>query len=228
MVSPGIFIPIAESVGLIDDLGQWMLRESCQQAKLWLDEGWDGQISVNVSVAQIRKVDFEREVEAVLKETNLPACRLCLELTGSLFAGGSPQKLKRVLEALKALGVGLAIDDFGTGYSSLSYLRGFPFDKLKIDRAFVHGIENDAGQRHLLTGIVEFAHALDLRTVAEGAETAGEVALLMEIRVDEIQGYYFSRPLAAGEAMKAAHELNCNRRHPAVPSYEKRRAMAAQ
>jgi EAL domain-containing protein (putative c-di-GMP-specific phosphodiesterase class I) len=135
-----------------------------------------------------------------------------LELTESLFAGGSPQKLKQTLEALKATGVCLAIDDFGTGYSSLSYLRGFPFDKLKIDRAFVHGIETDPDQRRLLKGIVELAHALGLRTVAEGAETAGEVALLTDMRVDEIQGYYFSRPAAAREAMKTIQELNRGRR----------------
>jgi EAL domain-containing protein (putative c-di-GMP-specific phosphodiesterase class I) len=197
-VPPGLFIPIAESNGLICDLGHWILRESCRQAKAWIDDGFPlKQISVNVSVAQIRQFDFHREVEDILVETGLPASALCLELTESLFAGGSLKRVKHVLETLKGIGVMLAIDDFGTGYSSMSYLQGFPFDKLKIDRAFVDGIEHDADKRRLLKGMIELGHALDLSIVAEGAETLGEVALLRKMQADQVQGYVFSRPVPA-------------------------------
>ena len=197
-VPPGLFIPIAESNGLICDLGHWILRESCRQAKAWIDDGFPlKQISVNVSVAQIRQFDFHREVEDILVETGLPASALCLELTESLFAGGSLKRVKHVLETLKGIGVMLAIDDFGTGYSSMSYLQGFPFDKLKIDRAFVEGIEHDADKRRLLKGMIELGHALDLSIVAEGAETVGEVAHLRKMQADQVQGYVFSRPVPA-------------------------------
>ena len=140
-VSPAKFIPIAESNGLICDLGHWILRESCRQAKAWIDAGMDvRKMSVNVSMAQIKQARFELEVEQILLETRLAPSVLCLEITESLFADTSLVRVQTVLESLKGVGVKLAIDDFGTGYSSLSYLNGLPFDELKIDRAFVSGI----------------------------------------------------------------------------------------
>jgi diguanylate cyclase (GGDEF)-like protein len=208
LVPPDLFIPIAESNGLICDLGQWILRESCRQARAWMDAGFVlRQMSVNVSVAQIRQADFHRQVERVLAETRLPAYVLCLEVTESLFAGISPKQVKTMLDALKGIGVTLAIDDFGTGYSSLSYLQGLPFDKLKIDRAFVTGVEADADKRRLLSGVIDLGHALDLVIVAEGAETPGEVTLLREMQADQVQGYVFSRPLPAPAVVEAAGQI---------------------
>ena len=207
-VSPAKFIPIAESSGLICELGHWILRESCRQAKEWIDGGFDvRQMSVNVSVAQIRQIDFDREVERTLHETRLPPSVLCLELTESIFAGVSLKRVRDVLEALKGIGAKLAIDDFGTGYSSLSYLHGFPFDKLKIDRAFVNGIGGDTSKHRLLRGMIELSHALDLSVVAEGAETEDEVAVLREMGADQVQGYVFGKPLPAAEALAAARSI---------------------
>ncbi len=202
-VAPAKFIPIAESNGLICDLGNWVLRESCRQARIWIDQGMPiKQISVNVSVTQFKQPSFHREVEDILLETRLPPRVLCLELTESLFAGSSLAWVRDMLEALKGLGIKLAIDDFGTGYSSLSYLHSLPFDELKIDRAFVGDIATDEAKLRLLRGMVELGHALDMTVVAEGAETAEEVAVLVQLGADHIQGYYFSRPLAASEILQ--------------------------
>jgi diguanylate cyclase (GGDEF)-like protein len=199
-VSPAKFIPIAESNGLICDLGQWILRESCRQARTWIDQGVDvRKMSVNVSIAQIRQVRFELEVEHILLETRLPPSVLCLEVTESLFADTSLERVRSALESLKGVGVKLAIDDFGTGYSSLSYLDGLPFDELKIDRAFVSGIGTNASKHRLLKGMVELSHALDLSVIAEGAETEDEVAVLRAMGVEHVQGYVYSRPVAAAD-----------------------------
>ena len=199
-VSPSKFIPIAESNGLICSLGHWILRESCRQAKHWIDEGMDiRKISVNVSIAQIKQVRFELEVEQILLETRLAPSVLCLEITESLFADTALVRVQTVLESLKGVGVKLAIDDFGTGYSSLSYLNGLPFDELKIDRAFISGIGNNAGKHRLLKGMIELSHALDLSVIAEGAETQDEVAVLRGMGAEQVQGYVYSRPVAAAE-----------------------------
>lgn len=197
-VSPAKFIPIAESNGLICDLGQWILRESCRQARAWIDQGFAvRKMSVNVSVAQIRQVGFELDVEQILLDTRLTPSVLCLEITESLFADTSLTRVQNVLERLKGVGVKLAIDDFGTGYSSLSYLDGLPFDELKIDRAFVNGAGSNASKHRLLKGMIELGHALDLSVIAEGAETQEELKILRELGAEQVQGYVFSRPVAA-------------------------------
>jgi EAL domain-containing protein (putative c-di-GMP-specific phosphodiesterase class I) len=207
-VSPAKFIPIAESNGLICSLGHWILRESCSQAKAWIDEGFDiRKISVNVSIAQIRQARFELEVEEILIETRLPPSVLCLEITESLFADTSLVRVQTVLESLKGVGVKLAIDDFGTGYSSLSYLNGLPFDELKIDRAFISGIGSNASKHRLLKGMIELSHALDLSVIAEGAETQDEVKVLREMGAEQVQGYVFGRPVAAAEIPGLAQSI---------------------
>jgi EAL domain-containing protein (putative c-di-GMP-specific phosphodiesterase class I) len=210
-VSPVKFIPVAESNGLICDLGNWMLRESCKQAKAWIDQGMDiKQMSVNVSVAQFKQAAFHREVEDILFDTRLPPQVLCLELTESLFAGNSLGWVRDMLEALKGLGVRLAIDDFGTGYSSLSYLNGLPFDELKIDRTFISGVGTATTKHRLLRGMIELGHVLDMQVVAEGAESETEVAVLRDMGADMVQGFHFSRPVAAADvpaAVLASKEL---------------------
>lgn len=205
LVPPDHFIPIAEETGLISEIGNWILRDSCCRGKAWLDSGNQPcEISVNVSAAQILQASFFREVRSVLFETGFPPHLLCLELTESLFVGKSIDRVRVTLNDLKSLGVLLALDDFGTGYSSLSYLEKLPFDILKIDRAFVSGIENDGKRRELLKGIISLAHTLGIEVVAEGAETEGELLHLRKLNADYVQGYVLSRPLPAAEALAAA------------------------
>ena len=203
-IPPAKFIPIAESAGLISEIGNWILRDSCLQARAWLKEGHTPrEISVNVSAAQILRADFLRDVSTVLEETKLPPHLLCLELTESLFIGKSVEKVSQMLDDLRDLGVLLALDNFGTGYSSLSYLKKLPFDKLKIDLSFVSGIENDVAKRNILKGIIMLAHTLGMQVVAVGAETQGEVAMLGDLEVDCVQGYALSRPVPANKAIAA-------------------------
>jgi len=192
--------PSFQSSHLICDLGLWILRQAALQTKTWLDAGDSArQIAVNVSAAQIWHTDFAHEVAEVLKETGLSPHLLCLELTES--------RVRSVLTALKSLGVTLALDDFGTGYLSLGYLTQLPFDTIKIDRIFVDGIANSESVRKLLEGIIALGRGLGMTIVAEGAETAEEVAILGEFRCDLVQGYIFARPAAAKDALNSAWTL---------------------
>lgn len=200
-ISPAEFIPIAESSGLIVDLGLWVLREACRQGRTWLDAGLPPRsVSVNVSPAQIWSMDFETAVSAVLAETGFPAELLCLELTESLFVDHTEQRISHTLTALSRLGVRLALDDFGSGYSSLGYLTRLPFDRLKVDRAFVDGISTAPEKRKLLGGIIALSRGLGMTVVAEGAELPAEADVLGELDCDLVQGFVFSRPVAPDEA----------------------------
>lgn len=210
-IPPSQFIPVAENTSLIGKIGSWVLWDSCSRGRAWLDEGLgEREISVNISVVQLLQVDFPKEVKKILRETGFPPYLLCLELTESLFIGKSIGKALSVLEGLKSLGISLALDDFGTGYSSLSYLEKLPFDKIKIDRSFVSGIEADANKRNLLSGIISLAHSLGRVIVAEGAETPGEVRLLRELGADIVQGYALSQPLPADQVAAAAQAVSMN------------------
>jgi diguanylate cyclase (GGDEF)-like protein len=207
-VPPSLFIPVAEGSGQIAELGMWILRESCVRARRWLDQGEPSrQVSVNVSIAQLRNSRFSEEVSDVLAETGFPAGLLCLEVTESLYAGGIANLAMETVKKLRALGVKLALDDFGTGYSSLSYLQHSEFDKLKIDASFVRGADLDGQRRMLLEGIVRLGQSLGFEIIAEGAETDGEVRLLRSIGVDCLQGFALSRPERHGEAIIAAWKI---------------------
>ena len=207
-ISPAEFIPIAESSGLIVDLGLWVLREACRQGRIWLDAGLPPRaVSVNVSPAQIWNVDFETAVSAVLAETGFPAKLLCLELTENLFVDHTEQRISRTLTALSDLGVRLALDDFGSGYSSLGYLTRLPFDCLKVDRAFVDGISTAPEKRKLLGGIIALSHGLGMTVVAEGAELPAEVDVLGGLDCDQVQGFVFSPPVAADKATQVAARI---------------------
>jgi diguanylate cyclase (GGDEF)-like protein/PAS domain S-box-containing protein len=207
-ISPAEFIPIAESSGLIVDLGLWVLREACRQGRAWLDAGLPPRsISVNVSPAQIWNLDFETEVAAVLAETGFPAKLLCLELTESLFVDHSEERISRTLKALSALGLRLALDDFGSGYSSLGYLTRLPFDWLKVDRAFVDGISTAPEKRKLLAGIIALSHGLGMTVVAEGAELPAEMDVLVALDCDLVQGFVISPPIAPDQAPLVASRI---------------------
>ena len=176
-------------------IGKWVLRESCRQARSWMDNGLPvGTIAVNVSAVEFRNSGFLDDVFATLLDTGLPPGTLELELTESAI-------MKRVevaeatLNALRAAGIRVAIDDFGTGYSSLSYLRRFPIDVLKIDQSFVRQISVVPYETSIVTAVISMGHGLKLKVVAEGVETEDELAFLRTQHCDEAQGFYFSRPL---------------------------------
>jgi diguanylate cyclase (GGDEF)-like protein/PAS domain S-box-containing protein len=195
MISPAEFIPVAERNGMIVPIGEWVLFEACRQARQWqLELGCPVSMAVNLSPRQLRDVDIVKLVERVLAETGLPAHLLELELTESMLVHDR-QRVLLTLEALKEIGICLSIDDFGTGYSSLSYLKSFPLDYLKIDRAFVTGLPHESNDGAIVRAIIDMAHSLGLKVIAEGVETREQLDFLLAQDCDEIQGYYFSKPL---------------------------------
>ncbi|MGQ3054396.1 MAG: EAL domain-containing protein [Roseateles sp.] len=198
-ISPLRFIPIAEETGQIVAIGEWVMEQACSQHRRWLDAGLlDCPIAVNVSGVQFLGDGFVNMVAAVLKRTGLPPHRLELELTESVTME-TDGNTHDMLHRLRALGVALSIDDFGTGFSSLGYLKRLPIDKIKIDRSFVKDITHDSDDAAIALGVIAMAHHLRLRVVAEGVETAAQLAFLKRHLCDEIQGYYLSRPLPANE-----------------------------
>ncbi|MES2561601.1 MAG: EAL domain-containing protein [Pseudomonadota bacterium] len=200
LIAPAGFISIAERCGLIVPIGQWVLREACTQAKRWNDAGSWGAlpVAINVSALQFRHPDFLKSFFQILAETRVDASCIELELTESVFLHDSEGALT-TLRTLKRRGVKLAIDDFGTGYSSLSYFRKFPIDTLKIDRAFVQGITDDADDATIATAIISMGRSLNKKVIAEGVETSGQLAFLRAHHCHEGQGFYFSKPMAAND-----------------------------
>jgi diguanylate cyclase (GGDEF)-like protein/PAS domain S-box-containing protein len=195
MVSPGMFIPIAEESGLIVDIGQWVLLEACRQAMLWQQAGFAPvRMGVNISSLQFKQQNLASLVRRVLQETGFDARYLDLELTESAIMQNVSQINDTLIE-LKEIGVNLSVDDFGTGYSSMSYLKRFPLDTLKIDRSFVMDITTDANDAAIIKAIIVLAKSLGLKTIAEGVETSEQLAFLQEQRCDEMQGFFISRPL---------------------------------
>jgi diguanylate cyclase (GGDEF)-like protein/PAS domain S-box-containing protein len=194
-VSPAQFIPVAEDCGLILQIGNWVLREACQQARSWMDAGLSlGGIGVNISAIEFRNENFLEGVFAILKDTGLDPKFLELELTESVLMK-RPESTASILRALRAEGVRVAVDDFGTGYSSLSYLQKFSIDALKIDQSFVRRITTAPDETTIVTAVISMARSLKLRVVAEGVETVKELEFLQAHQCDEAQGYYFSRPV---------------------------------
>ena len=197
MVAPSRFIHVAEETGLIVPIGAWVLRTACRQNKAWQDAGVGPlRVAVNLSARQFGAANLVDDLRHVLAETGLnPAC-LEIELTESLFMSDVGVAVE-LLHTMKSLGVKLAIDDFGTGYSSLSYLSRFPIDVLKIDRSFVAAIARDSNDAAIVASIINLAHNLKLSVIAEGVETADQLEYLRHHGCDQMQGYYFSKPLPA-------------------------------
>lgn len=204
-VSPCDFIPIAEDTGLIVPIGYWVLRQACQQMHQWLtqypvlDPRFKVVISVNLSSRQFTQPDLVEQIVAILKETQLEARYLKLEITESVIMS-NPETTAKMLNRLKDEGIQVSIDDFGTGYSSLSYLYRLPIDTLKIDRSFVNSIDVDGEKLELVRTIVSLAWNLGMDVIAEGVETAMQLAQLKALRCESAQGYYFSKPLKAEDA----------------------------
>jgi len=202
MVPPTAFIPLAEESGMIPEIGQWVLSESCRQLAAW-DQQFDSDgnrlldyVSVNVSAAELRDPGYAARVSEVLDATGTDPSRLQLEITESLIVEEGHESLDRLNE-LKELGVRLALDDFGTGYSSLSYLTRMPVDILKVDRTFVSRMLESDRVQSVVRATISLAHALDLRVVAEGVESVEQQRALQELGCELGQGYLYSRPLPA-------------------------------
>ena len=195
-VSPDEFIPLAEETGLIVAIGEWVLIQACRIATTWQQQGADGiRISVNVSAVQFRNTDLIQTVRNALETSGLPAPLLELEITERLLVEDNPNT-SRILEDIKQIGVRLSLDDFGKGYSSLSYLKRFPFDVLKIDRAFISGVTTNSEDAALCRAITAMASSLNLLIVAEGVETKDQWDFLFTHSADLVQGYYVSKPLS--------------------------------
>lgn len=201
-VSPGEFIPIAEKSGQIHRIGEWVMRTAMQQLKQWMEDGLPPMtMAVNLSAVQFRHPDLHGLVAHLLDQAGLPAQYLELELTESVTMG-NPERAITIMEKLHALGVRLSIDDFGTGYSSLNYLKRFNVYKLKIDQSFVRDITIDPNDKAIVSAITLMSRSLGFLTIAEGVETIEQLEFLKQMGCDEIQGYYFSPPLAP-EALAA-------------------------
>jgi EAL domain-containing protein (putative c-di-GMP-specific phosphodiesterase class I) len=194
-VSPASFIPIAEETGMIVAIGKWVLRTACLQSLAWQRDGLAPVcIAVNLSVRQLSDTHLVSDLAELLRETGLDPKLLQLELTEGMVMRDIERTLV-LLRDIKALGISLAIDDFGTGYSSLAQLRRFPIDTLKVDRSFIRDIANNAEDKAITEAIIAMAKTLSLTVVAEGVETQEQMAMLRDKACDQMQGYYFSKPV---------------------------------
>lgn len=200
LISPAEFIPVAEDSGLIVPLGAWILEQACQDAMQWPSPM---TVSVNIAAAQFVRANVVAVVSQAVQRSGLPLHRLELELTESTLMRNSDE-VSGVLRALRQSGVSIALDDFGTGYSSLSYLRQFPLDKLKIDQSFVRALDESRAERRpaaIIQAITQLAHALELKTTAEGVETQAQCEILRSLGCGQAQGYLFARPMSAADAL---------------------------
>ncbi|HET6789595.1 MAG TPA: EAL domain-containing protein, partial [Aquabacterium sp.] len=204
MISPGVFIPLAERFGLISALGAWVITEACRQIRAWQDEGIELQVAVNLSVHQLRQPDLADRIRDTIEQHGIEARLLIFEITESVAMDNVQASLK-VFERLAAIGVQLSIDDFGTGYSSLSYLSKLPASQLKIDRSFVMELEDSAHAQAIVEAVVRLAHALRLKVVAEGVETETQHQALLALGCDELQGFLFARPMPPEELSVLLH-----------------------
>jgi len=218
-VSPVDFIPLAEEIGLINEIGEWVLRTACAEAAKWPSHI---TVAVNLSPIQFKSPALPTIVRMILSETDLPATRLELEITEGVFLSND-EHVHEMIGSLKAIGLKLALDDFGTGYSSLSYLQRVPFDKIKIDRSFVSGASDPASRNAaLIRAMVGLASDLKMQTTAEGVETQDELQLIRNLGCSLVQGYFFGRPMPAEEARELAAKGAVDRPSAKFPAREPR------
>jgi diguanylate cyclase len=202
VLPPLQFVPIAEDSGLILPIGKWVLQEACRQARAWLNEGLRAiPVGINISSLEFRSNGFLEGVRDILKDTRLEPCYLELEMTEGVLMQHADSTAS-MLKALKNMGVHLTVDDFGTGYSSLSYLTRFPIDTLKVDQSFVQKITSDNEHAAIINAVISMAKSLKQRVLAEGVETAEQLAFLRAQACDEGQGYYFGAAMIPGQFAK--------------------------
>lgn len=198
VISPGVFIPIAEETGQIIEIGEVVLNKACRDVKQWLDAGlFNARVAVNLSAKQFSLPDLTSRIDVILQKNELPSYFLELEITEGTVMD-DPQEAIAIMRSLSARGIHLAMDDFGTGYSSLAYLKQFPLNTLKVDKAFIDDMKTERG-RNMVDSIVTIAHNLDLHVVAEGVEQASQISILEELNCETLQGYYYSKPLSKDE-----------------------------
>jgi EAL domain-containing protein (putative c-di-GMP-specific phosphodiesterase class I) len=196
VVSPALFIPVAEESLLIAVIDEWVLGEACRQMALWDQAGLPQfRISVNISARHFRKSDMVADLLHIIASHGVAPQRLCIEITEGVLM--DTERAQRMLQELVASGLSISVDDFGTGYSSLSYLKRFPIHELKIDKSFVDGIAEDADDRAISSAIIALAASLGLKVVAEGVETEAQQAELKRLGCSQVQGYLLARPMPA-------------------------------
>jgi EAL domain-containing protein (putative c-di-GMP-specific phosphodiesterase class I) len=195
LISPDLFIPLAEETGLIVPLGEWIIRQACDDAVSWPA---DTTVSVNLSPVQFKQAELFDIIESVLRKSGLPPARLEIEITESVLLERAVEN-HAFMERLKSIGVSLALDDFGTGYSSLSCLTAFPFDKIKIDKSFIGKLSKRHKSSAIISSIVTLARGLDMSVTAEGVETREQLEELRALGVNFAQGYLLGRPVPIGE-----------------------------
>ncbi|MFO1339279.1 MAG: EAL domain-containing protein [Burkholderiaceae bacterium] len=218
-VSPSEFIPLAEESGQIVEIGDWVLRRACAQAVAWHHQGLgDLRVSVNVSARQLTHGDLAERVQAALLDTGATATMIGVEITETLLVR-DVGRASQALHALRAIGVQISLDDFGTGYSNLSALRNLPIDIIKIDRSYVNDVTAAPTQVSITRAVIRMAHSLQMKVLAEGVETEGQLALLASAGCDAMQGYYYSPAVTAAEVETLMRERpvldsQCIARHP--------------
>jgi diguanylate cyclase (GGDEF)-like protein len=199
MVSPSQFIPIAENNGLINEIGDYIIQRICQQIIQWQQNGVKiPRVAINVSGGQLAANDFFQRISFILNDAGIDGKNLEFELTESILVQNS-EEMAQKLNEFKKLGIDISIDDFGTGYSSLQYLKNFPHDKIKIDQSFIRDLTSDKNSASIVTTIISMAHKLGVRVIAEGVESSDQVDFLRKHKCDEIQGYFYSKPITADQ-----------------------------
>ncbi len=208
MISPSIFIPLAEETGLIMQIGEWALREACKANKSWQNLGYRPiSVAVNLSPKQFRHQDLSQLIATVLSETGLEAKYLELEITETAVMDNVEAAVSKLHEIHK-MGVSIAVDDFGTGYTSISYLKQFPINVIKIDQSFVKGIPQNQDDVAITSAVIALAHNLGIKVVAEGVETAEQLQCLADHQCDWVQGYFLSKPLSEKKMIKQLAEIH--------------------
>ena len=206
LVPPGRFIPVLESLGIIVEVGEWVLREAARQAKEWMEKGMPLKVAANVSALQFKDEEFVDKVKKAISECGLPPELFEIEITESLIMQDI-EKAIRILDELRGFGISITMDDFGTGYSSLSYLKNLPVDSLKVDISFVRGIPHRQEDVRITKVIVDIAETFGLKSVAEGVESREQVDILRDMGCHEVQGFYFSPPVPPEEFVKVFEKL---------------------
>jgi EAL domain-containing protein (putative c-di-GMP-specific phosphodiesterase class I) len=209
LILPCKFIPILEETGLIVPVGEWVLRAACAQNKQWQDDGLPPiRIAVNLSVIQFRQPGLAKTIRDILADTGLSPEYLELEITENI-AMHTEEATIAILDELRAIGIQISIDDFGTGYSSLSYLKRFPIDKLKIDQSFVRDHREGVNDDGIVMAIIGMGHGLNLKVIAEGVETQAQADFLKRKGCDEVQGYFYGKPMEGKELASLMTKIAC-------------------